>query len=91
MPLLSANILVCETVLTEKTDMLSAIRMMDTIRVAPSNNSVHFYVVTRVMSQPEDFSQHVLKVQMTNQKICDCVRNSDIQVRLNKGSLAAFA
>jgi hypothetical protein len=67
MSLLSANVLVCETILTEKTDVLSAIRMMDTIRIAPGNNTVHFYVVTRVTSQPGDFLPHALRIQVTHQ------------------------
>ncbi|HTW66739.1 MAG TPA: hypothetical protein VME17_19100 [Bryobacteraceae bacterium] len=67
MAFLSANILICETVLTEKTDVLSAIRMMDTIKIAPGNNSVHFYSMTRVSSMPGDFDPHVLKVQVTHQ------------------------
>lgn len=67
MPVLSANILVCETVLTEKTDVLSAIRMMDTIKIAPNSNAAHFYAITRVTSQPGDFSPHVIKVQVTQQ------------------------
>jgi hypothetical protein len=67
MPLLSANIVVCESALTEKSGMVSAIRMMDTITLAPGNTIARFYIVTRLSCQSGDFSQHVLKIQVTHQ------------------------
>src|SRR5271169_4451188 len=79
MSLLSANIIVCETVLTEKTDVLSAIRMMDTIKIAPNNNAAHFYALTRVTSQPGDFSQHVLKIQMMHQNGASIIEAPECQ------------
>lgn len=66
MPLLSANILVCESVLVEKTEVLSAIRMMDTIALAPGNDVARFHAVTRLTSQTADFYAHTLKVQVTD-------------------------
>lgn len=67
MALLSANVIVCETVLFEKTDIESAIRIMDTLTLAPGNNFAHFFVVTFLNSQPGDFLQHILKIQVTHQ------------------------
>ncbi len=65
MPLLTANIIVCETILVEKTDVISAIRVMNTLSLAPGNNFAHVFVVTFLASQPRDLSQHILKVRVT--------------------------
>jgi hypothetical protein len=62
MPLLSANIILCENVLTEKTEMSSAIRLLDVLRLAPGTNNAHLFAITRVYSQPGDFGQHTLRI-----------------------------
>jgi hypothetical protein len=63
---LAVNMVICETVLTEKdTDIVSMIRTMNCLTIVPNtNNSAHFFVVTSVASQPGDFLRQVMKVQM---------------------------
>ena len=62
---LSANVIVCQQVLTEKTELLSAIRIVDTLQISPGYDYAHFSVVTIVVSNPGDIWPHVLKVVMT--------------------------
>ncbi len=64
MPLLSANVIICESVLTEKTDVTSAIRILNVLTVSPSKNLATFRVHTALASTPTDFEQHVVKVWM---------------------------
>lgn len=64
MPLLSASIIICETVLLEKTDLMSAIRIMNVLSIAEANNFARFSSVTFLHSAPGDYSRHVLKVQL---------------------------
>ncbi|HEV8038874.1 MAG TPA: hypothetical protein VGP62_08430 [Bryobacteraceae bacterium] len=64
MALLSANVIVCEAVLFEKTDVPTAVRIMTAIRLAGGTKSAHFFVVTFLNSQPGDFAKHVLKIQV---------------------------
>ena len=65
--LLSANMIVCETVLNEKeTDIISAIRIMNTV-VLRHTNFARFSILTFLSSQPADFGRHVLKISLTNQ------------------------
>jgi len=67
MPLLSANVIVCETALAEKTtEVLSAIRMMSVLTLASENDIAHFFVVTFLTCQPGDFSSHILRIQVTD-------------------------
>ena len=56
MPLLSANIIVCESVLSEKTDVASAIRILNALNVSPSRDFVSFKVHTILSSTPWTFS-----------------------------------
>jgi hypothetical protein len=69
MPLLSANIIVCENVLTENPDIggpvPSAIRTISVIALPPGNNSAHFFALTFLSSQPGDFSPHTVQIQVT--------------------------
>lgn len=64
MPLLSASIIVCEAVLLEKTEVMSAIRIMNVLGIGEGNNFARFSSITFLHSSPEDYSRHVLKVQM---------------------------
>ena len=66
MPLLSANTLVCETVLWEKTDVPTLVRVMSALALGPGNNFAHFFVVTFLSCQPGDSLSHTLRVQITN-------------------------
>jgi hypothetical protein len=67
MPHLSANIIVCETALYEKTDVPSAIRIMTAIGLPPGNNFARFSTLTFLSSLPRDFEVHTLQIQMTDQ------------------------
>ena len=58
-----ANLIVCESVLSEKTGVVSAIRIMDLLVVAP-NGFAHFFTLTRLYSSADrDISLHTLNVQ----------------------------
>jgi hypothetical protein len=61
---LSSSVLVCEAVLIEKTDVLSAIRIMDTLTLPAGASFARFYTLTRIDSQPGDFQPHVLQVRI---------------------------
>lgn len=64
MPLISASVIICETVLLEKTDVMSAIRIMNVLSIGEGNNFARFSSITFLSSTPGDYSRHVLKVQM---------------------------
>lgn len=61
----SVNLLVCESVLDEKSGSVSAIRIMDVLLVGPASTSARFFVLTYLHSRPLDFGRHVAQVQMT--------------------------
>jgi hypothetical protein len=61
---ISAAILVCETVLAEKTGGPSAIRIMDALWVGEFSPAIRFFVLTSLHCAPGDFNSHTLKVQM---------------------------
>lgn len=61
----SVNVIVCQQVLTEKTELVSAIRILDTLTIVPGYNFAHFFVVTTIASNPGDILPHILKVSMT--------------------------
>jgi len=61
---LSSSVLVCEAILIEKSELLSAIRIMDTLTLPAGAVLARFYVLTRIDSQPGDFEPHVLQVRM---------------------------
>jgi len=61
---ISAAVLVCETVLAEKTGGSSAIRIMDVLWIGQSSPVIRFFVLTYVHCDPGDFNSHTLKVQM---------------------------
>ncbi len=61
--LIHASLIVCESVLTEKTDLVSAIRIMDSLTIG-SIGLAHFFALTRLHSTlPPDLSPHVLAVR----------------------------
>ena len=64
MSLLSANVIICETVLTEKTEVISAVRIMNVLRISGGLNFAKFSSVTFLASEPGDTSPHKIKVQM---------------------------
>jgi hypothetical protein len=61
---ISAAILVCETVLAEKTGGPSAIRIMDALWIRQHSPVIRFFVLTYLHCAPGDFDSHILKVQM---------------------------
>jgi hypothetical protein len=62
--LLAANVIICESVLNEKTDVASAIRILNALTIAPAQNFATFRVHTMLTSTPMDFQQHIVKVWM---------------------------
>ena len=61
---LSVSLIVCESVLSEKTGSVSAIRIMDVLTVGPQSTLARFFVLTYLHSRPLDLQQHVAKVQL---------------------------
>jgi hypothetical protein len=61
---LAVNVVVCQEVLTEATNLISAIRIFDTLTIAIGNDFAHFYVLTTAFSNPGDLDPHTLKVTM---------------------------
>lgn len=61
---LSVSLIVCESVLSEKTGIVSAIRITDVLTVGPQSALARFFVLTYLHSHPLDLQQHVAKVQL---------------------------
>lgn len=61
---LSAAILVCESVLSEVTGGVSAIRIMDVLYCGTLLRSARFFTLTYLHSRPNEFRQHVLQIKM---------------------------
>ncbi len=68
MELLSANIIVCENVLTETPSVggpvLSAVRILSAIRLPVGNDLARFFTLTYLSSQPGDFLKHTIRIQI---------------------------
>src|SRR5258708_4026196 len=62
--LLSANVLICESVLSESNGLKSAIRLIDFLTVHPETVIAHFYALTLLRSKSFDPHQHRLVVRM---------------------------
>jgi len=67
MPLLSANILVCELVLWEKNDIPTIVRAMSTLGLSETRQFAHFFSVTTLHSQPGDLQPHSLRIVLSDQ------------------------
>jgi hypothetical protein len=64
-PLLSANIVLCEKAITEKdTNRINLVRVTDIISLASGNNVGYCDAVTFLTSTPYDLCSHVLSVKM---------------------------
>ena len=64
MPIISANIVLCLDVLTEKTTELpSAMKMASVLNIA-SRDYAHFCSIASVFCSPGDHSPHVMSVRM---------------------------
>jgi hypothetical protein len=65
MAVMSANMAICEAVLTEKTSgVMSLIRTMNVLNITGNLQSARFFTVVSVNSEPGDFAPHNLQVQM---------------------------
>lgn len=62
--LLTANVIICESVLSEKTDVSSAIRILNALTISPTQTVATFRVHTMLASTPMDFEQHSVQVWM---------------------------
>jgi len=74
---ISASLLVCQTVLHEKTGGPSAIRIMDVLTIGRLSPIAEFTVLTYLHSNPGDFSSHTLKLQMVGRNDEDWVVVAD--------------
>jgi len=63
-PLISASMIACESILTEKNDVISAIRILSILNIPLSVPHATFSTLTSVSSSPGDLYAHVLSVQM---------------------------
>jgi hypothetical protein len=66
---LSVSLIICESVLNEKTGSVSAIRIMDVLTVSPQSTLARFFVLTYLHSRPLDLQQHVAKVQLMGLRV----------------------
>lgn len=64
MALLSANVIACETVLFEKNDVPSAVRIMSVLTLPPGRTDAHFFSVTFLHCQPGDHIPHKLRIHV---------------------------
>src|SRR2546428_8064624 len=62
--LIDANLILCESVLTEITGAISAVRIMDALKLNPHSTFARFFILTYLHSHVLDFAPHVLKVRM---------------------------
>ena len=63
-PIISASVLICQDVLTEKANEIqSAFRMMSVLNI-PTDAYAHFYSLSTVYCSPGDYSQHRMSVRM---------------------------
>ena len=79
MPLLSANIVLCETALAEATRVTSAIRIIDVITLAPVNNVARFFSLVFLSCSSLDLSPHMLKVRLTTSQGAPVTEAPDYQ------------
>ncbi len=66
MPSVTANVLVCEAVVPEKNNLLSAIRILNILTVRPGIDIAHFKTLSIINGFPGDALQHILSVQMVS-------------------------
>ncbi len=65
---LCANIVLCQSVLTETTGLHSAIRNFDHFTLPTGSNFAYFYALTILTSRPMDFLPHILSIRMVGQQ-----------------------
>ncbi len=63
--LISASVIICESVLAEKTtELISAIRIHNVVNVPIQATFAHFFVLTYLHAQAADVKHHTLQVQL---------------------------
>lgn len=60
----SVSLIICESVLSEKTGGVSAIRIMDVLFIGRLSSAARFFVLSYLHSGSIDFQKHVAKVQL---------------------------
>jgi|RhiMetdeSRZDD1v2_1073273.scaffolds.fasta_scaffold1070144_1 hypothetical protein len=65
---ISASLVLCESVLIEKTGIVSAIRILTSVNIPLSVNSIRFYALTFLTSPPHDTELHVLRTLMIEER-----------------------
>jgi hypothetical protein len=60
----SVSLIICESVLSEKTGGVSAIRIMDVLSIGPQSLAARFFVISYLHSSSMDFQQHFAKVHL---------------------------
>ena len=60
----SVSLLVCESVLNDKSESVSAIRIMDVLFVGKLSTTARFFVLSYLHSRTVDFANHIAQVQM---------------------------
>jgi hypothetical protein len=60
----SVSLLICESVLNERSGGVSAIRIMDVLHIGLASPVARFFVLTYLHSRTVDFTQHFAKVHM---------------------------
>lgn len=65
MALLSANIIVCQSILRDvKTEIITAHNVLDTVTTDPGQSRVHFYTLTLVYGYADDTVGHTLSIRI---------------------------
>jgi len=78
---LAVHVIVCQEVLPEKTGVLSAIRILDTLTIPPATYFAHFYAVTTMVSMPGDFDSHVVALTMNKWDGQEMARVADLSFK----------
>ncbi len=66
-PPLAASLILCETVLEEKSGLQSAIRMLTHLALSAGNNLANFNSLTIITGHPGDTDTHSLQVRMVGE------------------------
>jgi hypothetical protein len=76
--IISANVIACEDVLTEKaTEIFSAIKILSAFNLARSSTSIALYSLATVFSTPGDHLGHVMSVRIKTPEGLDVAVGSD--------------
>ena len=64
MSIISANVIACEDVLTEKSEIFSAIKILSAMNVSRATTHVCLYTLATIFSTHSDYVQHVMSVRI---------------------------